>query len=342
MGSQLAQQRRREQKRKRREQIRKAHLNKARQATERESIEHFIKGGVVLARGVPERNDREGWQHFNALELSAILKKAMSMFAGDKLLIRFLSRVDDVSKFDFEEISMMLTKAAQAIECNPPFYIPYVRAIRVSHGTDIGRSAFRMEKIHTPYGATWTWCGFDKQPKCIYVGQRLYLYTMSTHAVERLYERVLKVLGNLLEVVGIMHYLEPKNAVMVNGEWLIPLVINWKGVMESLIGYVPFMYEKHMVMAKSFLLPTMEGTPERVMLNLKGHSDFNINSIQELLKNEEFLKKEGIMRSVLEFDDEREPSSPHPAVTTRSPDRSNTGQPQNSTATPICHPQLTR
>jgi len=338
MGSQLAQQKRREQKRKRRDAIRKSHLSKARQAAERESIEQFIKGGVVLSRGMPERNDREGWQHFNALELSAILRKALSLFAGDKLLIRFLSKVDEVNKHDFEEISMMLTKAAQAIECNPPFYIPYVRAIRTLRGADIGRTAFRMEKIHTPYGAAWTWEDIDKQPQYIYVGKRLYLFTMSTHAVERLYERVLKILGSPLEVVGIMRFLSPKDAIQVNEEWLVPLVITYKGMLETLVGYVPFVFEEHMIMAKSFLLPTMEGTPERIMLNLKGHSDFSINSMQELLKNAAFLRKEGIMRSVLEFYDEREPESPATAPATRHEVRSDAGQPQNPTAASVCCP----
>ena len=62
-----------------------------------------------------------------------------------------------------------------------------------------------------------------------------------------------------------------------------------------LIGYCPYEVYEHMAVAKSFLIPTMDGTPEGEKLFAQGIRDFKVSTLEDLSAQRDFLKEKGII-----------------------------------------------
>lgn len=242
--------RKKQQKRLKREKLRREHLEQSRDRQLRTGVKLFLSsGGITHQRPVPARNDRDGWQFHNDLNEKAVVQKAMTMFSSSALLKRFF-----VGRFKPREsgmVSFMLSRAAQAIHSDAPRKVPYW--IVIGHPFDAGYFSalcnFALLKTSTPEGAAWNFPAqkLDNMP-----------VFFSTHALDRMHER-----------------LQMSRSIPEQSIW--PLFLPCKQSpyprMFSLmfskwpIGYCPYVVEDDKVIASTFLLPGMKGTPEEPLVN---------------------------------------------------------------------------
>lgn len=278
-------QRRRERKGKKRERIRKEHLAADKKARESVSLDRLRTDSHAV---IPDKNDRDGWQKFNALTRPGIFRKAMAMFSEHALLNRYLQRPNDLTKKDCIELCEMLSRAAQAIACDWPYYVPLVSVRRNADGVETLITSWQMDKEPTPMGNAWHWMSFGKSQRLVHAGGRPLLFAMSTHAIDRMKERVMVPFKLDPEgAVSFMRMFEPLDPIPRPGaDSLIPLMFNGK-----IFGYCPFDVLRHMAVAKSFLIPTMENTPERDRLNEVGLGYFEAETIMDVLDDKEVLKE---------------------------------------------------
>jgi hypothetical protein len=289
-------QQRREYKRKRREKIRKEHLEAFRSKRENDEREELLSSTKRVSSVIPDRNDQLGWSRFNKLEPSLIIRKAFKTHPTDKTLKMFLSEPTRLSKADTLYIADMLTEAVQAIQCNSPWYVPLVRLVRETGGFSLYTFAFELKKKSTPNGAAWYVVKFNSSQDIIAVKERYYQLTFSTHAIERINERFISK-NNPMAAVVLFNNIEPLSPIYSGTDRLIPLT-SATDPTRRICGYCPFIIHDNMVIAKSFLIPTMDGTPERNTLLTYGidTSKFSVESYGELFttKAKETLHEYGI------------------------------------------------
>lgn len=287
-------QKRREQKAKRREKVRKDHLAQTRRDEDGGALRRFFDTRYIVKPGVPDRNDREGWARFNALDLKCVVKEALQMFKRDRTLWRFIESPNSITKYDVVTIEGMLTKAAQSICCSPPYFIPLFILRKNSAGISMHQPKFLMRKESTPFGLAWfndNWDGTQTQAT---IGGETRLFAWSTHAIDRVMERVVKPMCiTPSKLAYMMHGIRPEKVKLTSEGHVIPLSVGDKEH-RFLLGYVPYDEHNNMAVARTFLLPTMKGTPERDELTKK-NVEFQIDTMPQLIQRQKELAELGIV-----------------------------------------------
>jgi hypothetical protein len=287
-------QKRREQKLKRREKIRQQHLDRDRHSRENDAFNRFFAARTIIQSGAPDKNDREGWARYNALNLKEVMKMAFKINGRDRVLQRFVEDPNTVSKYDLETVEALLTQAAQKICCSVPYFIPTIILTKHSEGVNIRQPHFKLDKIHTPLGLAWHFEDYEGGMPITFIGGKVRLFTLSTHMIDRMVERVIRPCCiPPTEVSNMMRTVRPEKVVIVQPNPVLPLTCGTE-TRRFLLGYCPYDEHKHMVIAKSLLLPTMRGTPEYDKLVAKGleaHSAQDLNMLHEKF---DFFKENGV------------------------------------------------
>ncbi len=289
-----SQQKRRERKLKRRDKIRQEHLQKDRRDVDGEALARFFRDREVLRPGTPERNDREGWARFNALDLKCVVKAAIQMYGKDSTLWRFIRDPHSATKHDIGTLEAMFTKAAQKICCSPPYFIPMFVLQKSPTGMRMHQPKFIMDKASTPFGLAWYNDNFEGAFNLVFINKKPKLFSFSTHAIERLIERMFKPMClSATRIAFVMNTMQPEKVTHCSEGTVIPLSIS-NGDERYLIGYCPFDEHNHMAIARTFLLPTMKGTPERDKLVELGLESFSIDTMTQLMDRRAFLESKGV------------------------------------------------
>ena len=276
----------RERKRKKREKARLEHLERARREREKELVSKPLYDSRPIRMAVPDRNDRDGWEKVMTLNKDSVIAKAREMFKGEKLLWKWLQH-DDLNKFDLLEISRMMTLAARALSCNPPFFVPRVDVRKKGLGDIFLLQTFRLRKAHFPeIGNAWG-PDVDAESWDIKIGDKVHPFMMSTHAVDRLCQR----LGSLKPdaLVNLFVSIKPSPPAVVDGERLVALGSTL--VPGVVMGHCPSDFVGDVLVGKSFLFPYMRGTPEYKELEKLGRQDLLHEEFGDLAKYLEFQEK---------------------------------------------------
>jgi hypothetical protein len=230
----------------RRERVRARHLDAARQRTISTGMGLFVSGGgVTHGRPPPARNDRSGWNFYNDLDEGAVVRKAMAMYPKSPVLRRFFRGA--TSPKEAGEVGLMLSRAAQAISCDAPRRVPFW----IMHGhpcSDEYLSAivsFDLKKVVTQDGSAWAFPGKTTERGPVY---------FSTHALDRMRERLcIRAPEQFVNVLGLDYGFTPDGALVMS-----MTLDSGKFVP---IGYCPLVGGEPLI-ASTFLLPGMKGTPE--------------------------------------------------------------------------------
>lgn len=296
-----AKQKRRERKAKKRGKIRSAHLDRDRRNSDNEALGKFLAARQVIQPGVPDRNDREGWDRYNALNLKHVMKMALSLFRGDSVLRRFIEDPNSTTKHDIQTVEDMLTKAAQKICCSPPYFIPLVQMYKHSEGVNVRHPHFQLEKENTPMGLAWHFELFDGSWPLAYIGGKAKLFALSTHAIDRFMERVFRpCIFPPTQIALFMESLLAEKVIVVPTSPVLPITVG-NGHKRMLVGYCPYDEQRHMAIARTFLLPTMRGTPEYERLVEKGMGDFFAPTLPELHDKYKMLMENGIFEGLAHY-----------------------------------------
>ena len=211
---------------------------------------------------------------------AAIFKRALKDYGDNRTLKRFV-KGEFLSPKEEEEVTILLSEAAQSICCDAPYFVPYVSVqkdrVLVSHR--------EMKKLPTPFGSAWF-------PDHLYwhiviLNGKAFHFTMSSHCIDRIKGRI--PMDRPLETLGIFLSLFPNIPIKVNGAYVCPISTELprEPGEEHVIGYCPLETYKNMAIAKSFLLPGMIGTPEHEKLAAAGRA---ITFPEKFSSFEEYLK----------------------------------------------------
>ena len=282
----MTDQQRQQRKAKKREKIRKEHLAHARIERDQKGVE-FLCNSRPLNVNLPHKDDCLGWQRYNSLTRQAIFKRALKDYGNDKAVKKFM-RGDFLSSKEEEEATILLSKAAQSICCDPPFFVPYVsvkkNGLRISHR--------EMKKAPTPFGSAW----FPDHAywQLVMLEGKTYHFTMSSHCIERILGRI--PLKDTVDILGFFLSLTPLNPIGTDNANVCPIVTGADADADGTIGYCPVETYRNMAVAKSFLLPGMLGTPEHEKLAKAGKK---IAFPEEFSSFEEYLKVEAQVKEAL-------------------------------------------
>jgi hypothetical protein len=284
----MTSQQRQQHKAKKREKIRKEHLAKAKAERDQRGIE-FLCNSRPLDVNLPHKDDCLGWQRYNSLTRQAIFKRALKDYGYDKSIKKFM-KGEFLSSKEEDEATVLLSKAAQSICCDPPFFVPYVSVKK--NGLVISHR--EMKKDPTPFGSAWYPDHFFWQ--IILLDGKTYHFTMSSHCIERIKGRI--PFKDTMDILGFFLSLMPLNPVRINNTSICPIITATpkKDDLECLIGYCPVETYRNMAVAKSFLLPGMFGTPEHEKLAKAGKS---IPIPEEFSSFEEYCKVETQIKEAL-------------------------------------------
>lgn len=283
-----AKQRRALEKKKKRERIRQKHLEEAQQRRDSELTRQPIFNPRPVQLSLPHRNDRVGWNRANTVTRENIFAEVRKMYPADKLLWRFL-RHEHVSKHDLHYISDLMTKAAQKLCCDPPYYVPFVEVTKDAFAI----ASMKLEKTKLVVGSAWHFEQDGYRWRTI-VDNKGLLFAMSTHAVDRLYKRLKPLHMN--KIIGALVNLLPLQAIMVDGCWVVPL---YKLKLAANFGYCPIDIQGGLAVAKSFLLPFMRGTPEWEALKTAGRHDLLHDDFKDMEELAKFAEKAGPVLAAL-------------------------------------------
>jgi len=203
---------------------------------------------------MPDKNDRKAWSRLSKMrDAKAIIKRAFELYPKEKILREFRKYGFGCvqTKKEMYNLNDVFTAAAQSLYSDPPFYIPIVSVS--SHGMRIEHVT--PKKRNGKAGSIY--CNIYEED--IVVDGITYRFGFSTHAMERLYERMspclgitrLTVFSFLLRFIGLG---EPTSSGDVHR---VPLLLG-----DKIFGYCPCMIEDDNLVAKTFLLPGMQFAPE--------------------------------------------------------------------------------
>ena len=323
----MTSQQRRERKTKKREKIRLLHLKQTKSRAEKKilnysldvcKMEDFNKP-PVQARDVKEET-REEMLGFKPIMLKA-LQTAKSDKQATKILTRLAYASNRITKKDIRLTQRLLTEAAREICCDPPYFIPSYAIKRAETGGAVCLLRLHsLKKLITPVGSAWYVRGRTE----VAFQNKRYPFLFSSHAVDRLTQRIdmcNKQLGRyyaltlLTNVWRTLYYEDAFTWRETNGEdrtvvsvcCSLPLpfglITSRPGVK---LGYCPVdkitTERGDILMAKTFLIPTMRGTPEATKLKELGHEALNATTMEGLYDVNTKLKENGFALELVEVD----------------------------------------
>lgn len=267
-------------KRKRREKIRKLHLAHAKNQNNIYIRNNFIK----VSTNLPDRNDREGWMDYNTITKDTIIQSAQKLYPRDKILNKFLR--GNLHRKDLPYIETLLGHAAQKM-ANPPYFTPIIVLESKQNIPYLRIIPHKLKKHSTEHGTAWTIPKNDKSVDIVFHKNRYFQIAYSTHAMDRLYERIdLAIDKKLKDTYAIILLNKITYGKQISG--LIPLHIKNT---QLPFGYCPYTINENLIIATSFLLPCMNGTPEYNKLKRHGHtlhiekmSDLRSDNMAKILK----------------------------------------------------------
>jgi len=291
----MTNQKREERKKKKREKIRKEHLAKAEAHRLEQATKDAFGRKHIVKDNMPHKDDMKGWTQYNALQMDKIYQEASRMYPDHTCLKRFCKDPGRMNKFDLHEVEDLMTKAAQKLYCIPPYVIPYVSIRRSAVGIETGVPRFILDKVFTSRGSGW----YYKQIPKVKFGETEYGFVMSTHAVDRFYKRYKPMFKDeLLRFVSLwlrLSFLSVYQWTKDGDEYqVVPISADHKDS-QAIIGYCPVEVTDKYLLGKSFLLPTMAGTPERLQMVKAGIGEVRISDVVELAQQQDYLRKNGII-----------------------------------------------
>lgn len=262
-----------ERKKKHREKIRTKHLESNRARDKRQYALELINAKFTV-KTIPDRNDRVGWQRLNAIrDFKQIFDKAKQLFPNEKVLDDFAYGEIGYGQNDkYRTLSFILTAAVQELCPDAPYYIPYMNISSTEEGYSANMTTLEFKKIFMSSGPAWV----VNIPKTVTINGKQYEMCFTTHALERLYERAmihkeptptdrtirnsffLQMLGGYRAEVSQKHTLIE----MINENKKITCLVG----INKPFGYCAYQIEENYAKAITFLLPGMDGTPERNIL----------------------------------------------------------------------------
>lgn len=230
---------------------------------------------LMKYKDLPDRNDMKGWHIHNIMTLKNIYKKALELFPNESILLKWTK--PDFISCDEEKLSDLLTQASIAIYCDPPRYIPYVRA----NGANISLHHFTLKKVNTPNGVIW----FDDSisSKIVKIGKKIYRLTYASHALDRIMERLELSNVKYSDIKKVMILMMDLRVLNLYDQFM---VFGFDKHDKLPFGYAPFQLHNNFAIATTFLLPGMKDTPEYRAITKCYNFHYNITTEKDLMKQE--------------------------------------------------------
>jgi hypothetical protein len=242
----------------------------------------------------------DGWHDINAIrDRAKIMTKAIELFDTDVTLKEYLDghlNIHDNQKR--KKLNEIFSIAAQELCCKPPYFIPHMTMIADGRYYAPALSLYLLKKKGTGPGTLW----YDLE-NILEIDSKHVLF--STHAIERIIARLDLVKNKYTKnTLSILLFSRMKLGPMAaaRGEPLLQLYNEPLYGDTEPFGYCPISYNKDIIVATTYLLPGMSGTPEGVVLRMAGEYPA-INNINDLEENKEKFEKAGLPTFISEKDD---------------------------------------
>jgi hypothetical protein len=256
---------------------------------------------IIPKNSLPAKDDMDGWHDINTIrERSQIMTKAIELFGQDQTLKEYLEghfNIQDNHKR--KRLNEIFTIAVQELCCKPPYFIPHMTMTIDGRYYSPALSLYLLKKRGTGPGTLW----YDFK-NILEIDSKHVLF--STHAIERIMTRLdlvkIKYTKNIL-TMALFSLMKLGPIATAKGEPLLQLYNEPLYGNTEPFGYCPISHDKDIIVATTFLLPGMSGTPEGVALRMIGEYPA-INNINDLEENKEAFEKVGMTTFVDEKKDD--------------------------------------